>query len=135
MAVAAGMRGCVRARPAWLKLGLTLAWACAPGEQPARADATPVARAVVDPPRQRSLGVRDVGIYSDLDARVQLTLPAQLDAKRIRAAIDRARAQLVLYDADQPIKAYPLGGPAELRVGSVTLALRPGDATELRPLL
>ena len=133
MVVAAGMRGCVRARSAWLALALTCA--AMPAQRPARADATPVTRAVVDAPRERSLGVRDVGIYSDLDARVQLTLPAQLDAKRMRAAIDRARAQLVLYDADQPIKVYPLGGEAELRIGSVTLALRPGDASELRPLL
>jgi uncharacterized protein YijF (DUF1287 family) len=136
MAKAAAMRGCVRARSAWLVLGLALALSCEamPGEQPAKADA-PVARAAADVARERSLGVRDVGIYSDLDPRVQLALPAALDAKRVRAAVDRARGQLVLYDADQPIKAYPLGGPAELRVGTVTLALRPGDASELRPLL
>jgi uncharacterized protein YijF (DUF1287 family) len=136
MAKAAATRGCVDARWAWLVLGLALASVCAasPGEQAARADA-PATRAVVDAPRERSLDVRDVGIYSDLDARVQLALPAVLDTRRVRAAVDRARAQLVLYDADQPIKAYPLGGSVELRIGTVTLALRPGDASELRPLL
>jgi uncharacterized protein YijF (DUF1287 family) len=134
MAKAATTRGCVGARWAWLGLALAPACVVTPGEQAARADA-PASRAVVDPPLERSLGVRDLGIYSDLDARVQLALPAQLAAQRVRAAVDRARAQLVLYDADQPIKAYPLGGAAELRVGPVTLALRPGDARELRPLL
>ncbi|HKU38145.1 MAG TPA: DUF1287 domain-containing protein [Polyangiales bacterium] len=94
-----------------------------------------LASANAEAPGERSLGVRDTGIFSDLDARVQLALPAQLRAERVRAAVDRARQQLVLYDGASPVKAYPLGGPSELRVGQITLALRPGDADELRPLL
>jgi uncharacterized protein YijF (DUF1287 family) len=85
--------------------------------------------------REQSLGVRDVGIFSDLDARVQLALPAGLDARRVRAAVDRARRQLVLYEAEQPLKVYPLAGPGRLVVGRVTLELRPSDVEELRPLL
>ncbi len=86
-------------------------------------------------PRESSLGVRDVGVFSDLDPRVGLTLRPQLDPLQLRAAVDRARRLLVLYDGAFPIKAYPLTGPSELRVGQVALALREGDAAELRPLL
>jgi D-alanyl-D-alanine dipeptidase len=99
--------------------------AAASAQLPARSDAV----------REQNLGVRDTGIFSDLDARVQLALPPDLDVRRVRAALDRARAQLVLYDADQPIKVYPLSGSTRLQVGSVALDLRPGDAAELRAVL
>jgi uncharacterized protein YijF (DUF1287 family) len=85
--------------------------------------------------REVCLGVHDVGIFSNLDERVQLTLPRALDPRSVQAVVDRARSQLVLYKGDWPLKAYPLGGPVELRVGAVVLALRPGDASELRALL
>jgi uncharacterized protein YijF (DUF1287 family) len=85
--------------------------------------------------RESSLGVHDVGVFSDLDERVQLTLPRTLDPRSVQIVVDRARAQLVLYSDDWPLKAYPLGGPNELHVGTIALALRRGDANELRPLL
>lgn len=88
-----------------------------------------------DAPTERSLGVHDVGVFADLDERVQLALPRALDPERVRAVVDRARSQLVIYDLDWPLKVYPLGGPVELRVGAVTLSLRAGDARELQPLL
>jgi uncharacterized protein YijF (DUF1287 family) len=79
--------------------------------------------------------VRDVGIFSDLDSRVQLALPTGLDPRRVRAAVDQARKLLVLYDLEQPIKVYPLTGTAKLVVGDRSLELRPGDVEELRPLV
>jgi uncharacterized protein YijF (DUF1287 family) len=85
--------------------------------------------------REASLGVRDTGIFSDLDPRVQLALPGDLEQGTTVAAVDRARAQLVLYDGAWPVKVYPLGGEARLAVGSVELALRAGDRAELAPLL
>jgi uncharacterized protein YijF (DUF1287 family) len=101
------------------------------GVSPASADAQ--SRPAYTP--EKSLGVRDVGVFSDLDSRVQLALPADLDPRRIRAVVDRARQQLVLYELERPLKVYPLGGQARLEVARVTLALRPGDVDELRPLL
>lgn len=101
------------------------------GASPASAEAQP--RAAYPP--EKTLGVRDVGVFADLDSRVQLTLPADLDPRRIRAVVDRARQQLVLYELERPLKVYPLGGQARLEVARVALALRPGDVEELRPLL
>lgn len=84
---------------------------------------------------ERCLGVTDRGIFSDLDERVQLTLPAGLAPERTSAVIDRAHAVLVLSIDGYPRKVYPLGGPAALAIGRFELALRPGDRDELRPLL
>jgi uncharacterized protein len=85
--------------------------------------------------RETSLGVVDRGIFSDLDPKVQLALPNGLTAAEVKAVVDPAHRLLVLYRADWPIKVYPLGGPEELRIGEVPLALRPGDRGELVPLL
>jgi uncharacterized protein YijF (DUF1287 family) len=82
-----------------------------------------------------ALGVADRGIFSDLDAKVQVQLPAGLSAGAARAVIDRGRGLLVLYDRDWPVKVYPLAGPSRLAVGPHRLALRPGDRAELAPLL
>lgn len=84
---------------------------------------------------EANLGVHDVGIFSDLDARVQLALPVDLKSQTLSAVIDAARSQLVLYEADWPLKVYPLGGPRVLHVGAYELALRNGDYAELAPLL
>lgn len=86
-------------------------------------------------PPEANLGVRDVGVFSDLDARVQLALPPGLERGRVTAAVDSARQQLVLYDGGWPLKVYPLGGSDALQVGAVQLKLRPGDRAELAPLL
>jgi uncharacterized protein YijF (DUF1287 family) len=115
-----------------------------PGE-PRQAVETPAQPTAAEPgsppqtkPAARSsaeahLGVVDRGIFSDLDQKVQIPLPAELG--EARAVIDPARKLLVLYRKDWPIKVYPVGGPAELAVGETTLALRPGDRAELAPLL
>jgi uncharacterized protein YijF (DUF1287 family) len=80
------------------------------------------------------LGVKDEGIWSDLDEKVQLALPAVTSA-RVTATIDDKHALLVLSIDGFPRKSYPLAGTARLAVGDRTLALRPGDKTELAPLL
>lgn len=113
----------------WLACGAVAAAVCGAG--PARAESQPAAA----PAREPSLGVRDVGIFSELDARVQVALPPGLDVRRVAAAVDRARKLLVLYDLEQPIKVYPLAGAGRLMVGDVALELRPGDVEELRPVL
>lgn len=81
------------------------------------------------------LGVADRGIFADLDDQVQLTLPAKLVPEQVSATLDRKNALLVLSIDGFPRKAYPLTGATKLRVGRFELALRAGDATELRPLL
>ena len=83
------------------------------------------------------LGVTDRGIFSDLDARVQIALPAELERAVAHALYDRARAQLVVYDGDFPSKVYPVlaGSSTALELGAQRLGLRAGDAAELTPLL
>jgi uncharacterized protein YijF (DUF1287 family) len=102
--------------------------AAAPASIPATAEALSRSEAEV------ALGVVDRGIFSDLDAQVQIALP-DLDPAAVRGVVDRARGLLVLYERDWPIKVYPLGGPSELALGSAQLALRPGDRAELGGLL
>ena len=81
------------------------------------------------------LGVTDKGIFADLDDKVQLALPAELDPVRVSAVVDRTHGVLVLSIDGYPRKAYPLGGTAALKVGRFELALRPGDRDELRAVL
>jgi uncharacterized protein len=81
------------------------------------------------------LGLPDKGVFSDLDGQVQLALPAGLAPDRVTARVDRPHDVLVLSIDGFPRKAYPLGGPARLDVGGVSLQLRPGDRDELAPLL
>lgn len=80
------------------------------------------------------LGVKDKGIWSDLDAQVQLVLPPVAPA-RVTATLDAERALLVVAIDGFPRKAYPLTGASVLQVGAHALALRPGDKAELAPLL
>lgn len=83
------------------------------------------------------LGVTDKGIWSDLDPKVQVALPAA-PAERFTATIDARRGVLVLSLDGFPRKSYPLGGAsatAALAIGGRTLMLRPGDKTELAKLL
>ena len=60
--------------------------------------APPAAR-VAPPPAaapEAALGVADRGIWSDLDPKVQLHLPADLAPDRVSATIDRTHRLLVL---------------------------------------
>jgi hypothetical protein len=81
------------------------------------------------------LGVHDKGVFADLDAQVQLALPAKLATERVSAVIDARHAVVILSIDGFPRKAYPLGGDATLKVGEQTLQLRTGDRDELKPLL
>ena len=105
------------------------------GAAPTSAAAAAAAAAVPAISAEPSLGVTDKGIWSDLDDKIQIKLPAGLTAERVSARIDERRALLVLSIDGFPRKVYPLAGPATLEVGPHALALRPGDRTELLPLL
>jgi len=81
------------------------------------------------------LGVADAGIFSDLDDKIQIELPADLTPARVSARIDEKHAVLVVSIDGWPRKAYPTTGTAKLVVGTHELMLRPGDRTELAKLL
>jgi D-alanyl-D-alanine dipeptidase len=92
---------------------------------------------IEEPPAEpeQALGVADVGIFADLDDRVQISLAAELDAGLV-VLIDEQRSLLLLYADGRPIKVYPLldEGGRTLQLGARTLRLRPGDQGELAPL-
>ena len=99
--------------------------------------APPVTNTPRDPePRgEACLGVDDKGVFSDLDAQVQLELPAGVSPDHVTGLVDRTHGVLIVSIDGFPRKAYPLGGSAALEVGGIALALRPGDRSELAPLL
>ena len=107
-----------------------------PAPRPAAPERSPALAKSADPASiEVRLGVRDKGIFSDLDDKVQLKLPAGLTADRAWARIDPDAKLLVLAIDGHPRKAYPLTGAAKLVVGTHELALRPGDRGELANLL
>jgi uncharacterized protein YijF (DUF1287 family) len=98
----------------------------------------PVEAQIAKPPAaapEVCLGLSDKGVFGDLDAKVQISLPAKLGADRVTARLDDKHAVLVVSIDGFPRKAYPLNGDAKLVVGDHELALRPGDRDELKPLL
>jgi uncharacterized protein YijF (DUF1287 family) len=113
---------------------VTLPRGAAEPERPTLPAAEPLVRAAPEV----ALGVQDRGIFSDLDARVQLALPAG-DGSRLHALLDGARQLLVLYDGDWPLKVYPSSSSSSsasvLELGEIRLGLRAGDHAELAPLL
>ena len=108
---------------------------------PGTARAAPTAESASQPstpaPAEANLGVRDVGVFGDLDAQVQLELPGGLAPESLSAVIDADRGLLVVYVDGRPAKVYPTleqTGDA-LVLGSRQVRLRPGDHRELEPLL
>lgn len=147
-------------------LGCLACWPRDARSDEAKAAATPAApTAAKSAPAQSStkaapkvaaeatLGLRDTGLWSDLDAKLQLPAPTARP-EQVTAVVNPARDVLVLEVDGWPVKAYPLGScaasvdpynsPAHaapsicqspLRVGPHTLYLRAGDRAELLPLL
>ncbi len=88
---------------------------------------------------ETSLGLRDQGIWSDLDDKLQLPAPRG-KPEDITASISEPPSLLVVEVAGWPVKAYPLldeaaGAPAPWVLGGHHLHLRPGDRAELSGLL
>jgi uncharacterized protein YijF (DUF1287 family) len=84
------------------------------------------------------LGVADLGIFADLDARLELALPPTIPSAEAHAIVDRAHRLVVVYRGPHPVKVYPIGGPAPLRLGedgAISVGVRDPDARELLPLL
>src|SRR4051794_2416183 len=62
----------------------------------------------------------DRGIYPELDSLISITLPADVDAKRVWLRADPAHRVLTLYHGDDPLKAYPIVSvAAPLQTGTV----------------
>jgi uncharacterized protein YijF (DUF1287 family) len=79
--------------------------------------------------------IHDVGIFSDLDGAVQITLPRRIDDRRTRLRLDDKHHLVVLFDGDFPLKAYGLAQPCPagpISAVSLVARLRPADAVELR---
>ena len=88
----------------------------------------------------RGLGVKDVGIYDDLTAGVELALPKVLDPAKLELRVDLARHLAVLWQGADPLKVYPHAA-AGLAAGRVAFAkaraalgLRAADERELAKL-
>lgn len=94
----------------------------ASAEAPRRAPIAPIAP-------EASLGLADRGLWSDLDARLQLPPPPP---GPLRAVLDADHQVLVVEVDGWPVKAYPLqSAGAAWTLGEHTLRLRPGDRGEL----
>ncbi len=93
-----------------------------PAGSEAVAEPEPEPKPQPPPPPERNLGVADRGIWSDLDDRVQLALPAGVDAARVEALVSADGDTLILLVDGWPTKPYPY-------------PLRPGDAAELAGLV
>jgi uncharacterized protein YijF (DUF1287 family) len=82
--------------------------------------------------------VHDVGIFSDLDGAVRVALPRGVDARATRLRLDEARRALVLYEADFPLKIFPLveaPSAGALTAPAALALLAPEAAAELSGLV
>jgi uncharacterized protein YijF (DUF1287 family) len=80
------------------------------------------------------LGVGDHGIWSDLDDKVQLALPASATPARSTIRIDRDKKLAVVFVDGFPVKPYPLTGDASVAIAGHDITVRPGDRAELARL-
>lgn len=83
---------------------------------------------------ETTLGLADIGIFSDLDDKLRLPLPPRLSTGDLTATWDPHRKLLILFEGDWPLKAYPTEGNRTLIIGDQNLALRLDDYQELAPL-
>ncbi len=85
-----------------------------------------------------SSSVHDIGIFSDLDGAVRITLPRRVDAARTRVRLDEAHGTVVLYEGDFPLKVYALAGSpprGATSAPSVVALLAAADAAEASRLV
>jgi uncharacterized protein YijF (DUF1287 family) len=88
--------------------------------------------------RAQAPSIHDVGIFSDLDEAVRITLPRQVVTTQTRLRLDEPHRLVVLYERDFPLKVYALAGAATAgapTVASVLALLGPADGAELRELV
>lgn len=78
-------------------------------------------------------GLRDVGVFGDLDPQVAIALPPWLPRADPTLVVDAPHRTATLVLAGAPAKTYPLSD-AVSALSFATLPLRPGDREELRAL-
>jgi uncharacterized protein YijF (DUF1287 family) len=78
------------------------------------------------------LGVRDEGIFADLDDQLQFELSVEATGPRVWGLHDRERGLLTVYQGDWPLKIYPTKAPGSEARKALGLSLRPGDYQELK---
>lgn len=87
-------------------------------------------RAKVPVPAESQLGVADRGVFSDLDAKLQLPLPTSLG--ELTGVVFQDAKLLVAYSRGAPVKVYPVSERGEvLELSGVRVHLRAGDRAEL----
>jgi uncharacterized protein YijF (DUF1287 family) len=125
------------------------ACAVAPRDEPARAGVDPPSRRGESGPpiseaaapaqvADRPLALSDIGIFSDLDARVRLAATPATEPGAASAVVDPDDAVVILYVGDWPVKAYPLvprAGPLASGAPLAELPLREADRAELAAVL
>lgn len=79
--------------------------------------------------------LRDVGIFSDLDDAIAITLPPAAATRAPRLQVDPQRGLLLLYDGEFPLKAFALQSATAsfTKLTDVLAALPAPSAAELAP--
>jgi uncharacterized protein YijF (DUF1287 family) len=80
-------------------------------------------------------GLPDRGVFTDLDARVELHMPPGVAKARTWVRVDDTHHVATVYDGDDPVRAYPLVDPNFGPAGgfdALLSALRPDDRDEVR---
>ena len=80
-----------------------------------------------------SAGLSDRGVFSELDARVAIALPAWVPAADLRVVVDRPRRLLTVLADREPVKTYPMD-PKCSEPTLDCLGLRQSDRDELARL-
>ncbi|HEY5281921.1 MAG TPA: DUF1287 domain-containing protein, partial [Polyangia bacterium] len=81
-----------------------------------------------------SAGLTDRGVFSELDARVTIALPAWVPAANLRFVVDRPHRLLTVVAGHDPVKTYPADPKCDEPTPDC-LGLRQADRDELtRPL-
>ncbi len=81
---------------------------------------------------EAQLGVKDQGIFEDLDHRLQIKLSVAAKGGEVWALHDPARGLLTVYQADWPLKIYPTKAKGSVLRRELGLPLRAGDYQELK---
>lgn len=78
-------------------------------------------------------GLADRGVFSELDARVAIALPAWVPAAELHVVVDRPRRLLTVLAGREPVKSYPVD-PKCAEPTLDCMGLRPADRDELARL-
>lgn len=104
----------------------------AQAQAPATSHTPAITKASKPTPPETQLGVKDQGIFADLDNRLQIELDVDAEGPKLWGLHDRDRGLLTVYQGDWPLKIYPTKAPGSATRKDLGLSLRPGDYQEIR---